>query len=78
VGITAIGALITAIVAIYSIKSDKKSEERNMSEWKGSVDAKLSHFEKFMQNIERKLEQIFLRLPPLLVSKKNLHLTDLG
>jgi len=47
--------------------------------WKGSVDTDQTNFKEFMTEIKEKIDQIFSRFPPLLVTKKSpLSLTDLG
>ena len=77
--VTAIGALITALVAVLSLRSEKRKQEANMSKWMGSVDADMSTFKEFMKEIQQKIDQIFLRLPPLVATKQSpLQLTDLG
>ena len=75
--ITAIGALITALVAVLSLHSEKRKQEAKMSKWMGSVDADMSTFKEFMKEIRQKIDQIFLRLPPQVATKQSpLQLTD--
>jgi len=46
--------------------------------WKGSVDTDRTNFKEFMAEIKEIFDQIFSRLPPLLVANTNpLSLTDL-
>ena len=49
------------------------------SEWKGEVNTDRTHFKEFMQEIRKKIDQIFDRLPlTVSVGQSPIRLTDLG
>jgi len=68
------------IVAIIAVLIGIGTVIYRVSKWAGSVNADRAHCKEFMQKIEGRLEQIFLRLPsPKTVGTKSpLRLNDLG
>ena len=72
--------VVLAVIAILKGFHVYGDNNKKRGKWEGQVDADRTSFKEFMRKIERKLDQIFDRLPPspVTTSRSPLQLTDLG
>lgn len=71
---------VAEVVGILILILGVGTAVHKISKWSGSVDTDRTNFREFMQKIEDKIEQIFLRLPPpkTVNSRSPLRLNPLG